>query len=139
MNDLAEKAEGKIGGEPLVMSLGEGYSVEFTDYGIAGVMVRMFRPDWQSADREAAALIPKKHGDRLMFWLERTVGRDAMALPVQTLEILRGLLAKDGVEKMIPKADRNILKEAVKILEDINSLDASNFNTESRIQRALNR
>lgn len=132
-------AEEKVGGKPLKFDLGEGYHVEFSDWGVAGVMVKLFRPDWQSGDKEAAAMIPKKQSDDLMFWLERTVGRDAMALPIQTEGIIRGMLAKDGIEKIIPKADVVILWNAVEILQTINSLTTSCFNTESRIQRALNR
>jgi hypothetical protein len=131
----------KIGGEPLRFDLGEGYHVKFVDYGIAGVMISLHRPDWQSHDNEAAAMLPREAGESLLHWLERTVGRAAMALPVQTQAVLKGLLAKDGIKKLLPKADRNILKDSVRILEELDQIDEpdASFNIRSRVQRALER
>jgi hypothetical protein len=137
----------KIGGEPLRFELGEGYHVMFVDYGIAGVMVSLYRPDWPSHDNEAAAMLPRSAGDVLLHWLERTVGRKAMALPVQTQAILKGLLQKGGINRMLPKSDLNILKQSVQILEEIDQLDQAleqaddpeTFNLRSRVQRALER
>jgi hypothetical protein len=147
MTKVNQDMTNKIGGEPLRFELGEGYHVHFTDYGIAGVMISLHRPDWPSLDREASAMLPRADGDRLLNWLERCVGRKALALPVQTQAILKGLLESGGIKKLLPKADLNILMQSVKILEELDQLDQAleepenpeTFNLRSRVQRALER
>lgn len=133
-----EKRISKIGGEPLTITVGDNISLKFTDFGAAGVMVTYHDSERPSYDQDFGVMLPGKNVNQLLGWLARTIGREAMALPIQTESILKGLLAKDGAKKLIPKADRGILEQAVSILEALGGEDQSdNFNHRSRAQRAL--
>lgn len=135
-----ETEDRKIGGEPLIISLAEGKTFEFGDWGVAGVMIRLFDPQWPDGDREIGLMLPLRQSEALSVWLARLANREPLALPDQFEAVLRGLLARDDIDQLMPKQDRNILKDAVGLLKNLRELSESDsFNVRSKVQRALER
>lgn len=134
-----EKRISKIGGEPLTITVGENLSLKFTDFGAAGVMVTYHDSERPSYDQDSGVMLLSKSVDQLIDWMARTMGREAMALPIQTESILKRLLARDGASRLIPKAKRDILKQAVHTLEMLSGDGEERRGFRSMAKRALNR
>ena len=92
---------------------GEGYDVVFTDFGSGGVKITLYRPNAPSWDKHAAAMLPSPLVDTFLWWMSNRAGSVAMVLPNELLPILQGLIASTKGSKRLPKADREIIKQAM--------------------------
>jgi len=111
--------------EPFTYNGEEGYHIIFTDYGHGGLVVQLSRPNAPEWDKIAGIHLPNDIADSFLKWVAKTAGRAAMVLPPETTEVLKGILAQTKGNQNLPKSDRKVLKEAVRVLENIFSDDVS--------------
>jgi hypothetical protein len=104
------------------------YQLTFSDWGSAGLVLSLVRPEAPYWDRQTAMRLDSDRFEEFLAWASRTAGRAAQVLPNETLDVLSDL----SLTGRVRPRHRKVLSQAIQVL-------TYRHQEASRAQRALNR